>query len=477
MSEKNARIWLKAHSGQIPAMDDYHQKVIHMLTQGVAPMKDIADIIMLDPGMSIALLQKTNIRLKQSRRPVADTIHTAIGLLGLPAISTLVHGLTSLKNISSNRTTSDHFRQLLSQAHHAIAQLNLYAKLQGLERIDDTRTAMLLYNIGELYVCLHDAEEYQRYRQLLESKPDQGDLASQVFGFEFIHLGRLLSQQWALPELLIESYETQRNQSRKASLINLAGELAKQAELGWYHQSMLLAQNNCASFLNLATKNIRQHIQSAALGAAKNSTINRVFPAAARLILLPNVDKPPEIKKTEAEAIEYRPFLDRVKSLLRSPDASQQQVISLLMGYLHRELGFSRVVLMIISNDKNTLAARLGEGLDSNSAFLKLRLQLANAGLLRSLLQKPQALCLNATNYRKYETSLPGIFKATCLCDNFALMSIFIGNKPIGLIYCDRSVSDEAIDKKVYGEFKTSIMTTSKALTVLAKRNTRSAAA
>ena len=185
MSEKNARSWLKNHDGQIPALDDYHQQVIEMLQEGIASMKEIADIIMLDPGMSIALLEKTNTRLKQSRRPVADTIHTAMGLLGLPAITTLIQQLASLENIGAKKASCDNFRQLLSQSHHAIAQLNLYAKLQGLQRIDDTRTAMLLYNIGEMYACLHDPDEYLRYRGQLYSRPDQNDHASQVFGFEF----------------------------------------------------------------------------------------------------------------------------------------------------------------------------------------------------------------------------------------------------------------------------------------------------
>lgn len=479
MSEKNAGIWLKDHNGEIPALDDFHQQVIEMLQEGIAPLKDIADIIMLDPGMSIALLQRTNARLKKSRRPIADTIHTAMGLLGLPAITKLIHQLATLSSIRSNKATSNRFRQLLSQSYHAIAQLNLYAKLQGLQRIDDTRTAMLLYNIGEIYVCLHDSEAYQRYYQQLCSKPDQNDLANQVFGFEFMHLGILLSQQWAMPELLIESYKSPKNQSRKASLIHLAGELAKQAELGWYHQSMLLAQNNCASFLNLTPINTRKHIQSAALGAAQSSTISDIFPAAARLILLPDIDKPAVVKKPETKmplSIETESFTARIKTLLQSSQTTQSIIINLLLNYLFKDMGFSRVVLMTLSSDRKTLQARTGKGLDSGSPFLKLQLQVANAGLLRSLLQKPQALCLNATSYRKYESSLPGIFKATCLCDNFALMSIFIGNKPIGLIYCDRNVSGEAIDKATYNEFKTSIITASKSLVFLAKRNAQSAA-
>jgi len=479
MSEQAASDWLKNHPGSIPAFDDYHQQVVKMLQEGVASMGEIADIIMFDPGLSATILRDVNSKLKNSHRPVVETVHTAMGHLGKPAIAKLVNEHPILSSSDPNIETINRYRQLLSQNKHALAQLDSFAQIQGISTVDDMRAAMLLHNLGEFYLCLFDIEKYQAYRQALTTKQDIKKLAEKVFGFDFGHLGKFLSQHWHLPELVMESFKPAQKTGRKARLIQLAGAISRAAELSWYNPAMQEAQKSCASYLNLTTDETWFQIQTTALGVARDENLDNVMPAASRLILLPDVDMPAEknAPKPVTEVKSPPPsFENRLRLLLQSRQASQSQVINLLLDNLHQELGFSRVVLMLLSGDKSTLATRTGKGLDKGSPFLKLQLDVVKSGILKSLLQKPQAVCINATTYRKYENSLPGQFKATCLCDNFIIMSIFIGNRPIGLIYCDRSISRDTIDKASYGQFKANIMMTSKALSFLAKRKTQAAA-
>ncbi len=471
MSEKAANSWLENHDDQIPAFDQYHRQVIEALHEGVASLAEIADIIMLDPGLSIALLRKVNANLLHSRRPGIDTVHTAIGYLGKPAVTTLVNKTQPLAERCGETSTINLFRQLLSQNHHALAQLDGFLKIQGIGSVDDIRAAMLLHNLAEILVCLFDPEKYRDYRHRLRFKPDKTDHATDVFGFEFDKLGIHLSQHWHLPELVSESLKITKNISRKARLIQLAGAVAQQAESGWYHQTMQKVEKDCAKFLDLSERETRQHIYSVALRVARESKMDDVFPAASRLILLPDIEKPTPVKNPQAQSLG-----DKLKILLKSPNCNQLQIISELLTSLYEQADFSRVVLMMLSNDQAVLAARAGKGLGNESPFRKLQLEVARSGLFKSLIQKPQAIHVNATSYRKYENSLPGKFKATCLCNNFVMMSIFVGNRPFGLVYCDRSISGESIDKAGYNRFKADIMITSKALTFLAKRQAQAAA-
>ncbi len=479
MSEQAASSWLNNHSGSFPAYDDYHRQVAKMLQEGVVSMGEIADVIMLDPGLSTAILRKVNSKLKNNRRPVIETVHTAIGHLGKLAITKLVDKHPILSSSFTNTDIINRYRQLLSQNKHALAQLDGFAQIQGISTVDDMRAAMLFHNLGEFYLCLFDTEKYQSYRQTLTTKQDIKKLAIKFFGFNFDHLGKLLGQHWNLPELVEESFNPPQKTGRKARLIQLAGAISREAELSWYNPAMQDALKACASFLNLNADEAWYQIQTAALRAAHDENFDDVMPAASRLILLPDIEKP-ALKESPKPAVKIltgqQSFEDRIRPLLHSHETSQSQVISLLLDNLHQDLGFSRIALMLLSADKSTLATRAGRGLDRGSPFLKLQLDLAKSGILKSLLQKPQAVCINATTYRKYENSLPGQFKATCLCDNFVLMSIFIGNRPIGLVYGDRSVSRDSIDKVSYGQFKDDIMMTSKALTFMAKRKTQAAA-
>ena len=57
------------------------------------------------------------------------------------------------------------------------------------------------------------------------------------------------------------------------------------------------------------------------------------------------------------------------------------------------------------------------------------------------------------------------------MTDNFLAMSLFIGEKPIGIVYADRSNLAQNIDVNTFAQFKQLVTLTSKALTLLAKRS------
>lgn len=464
MSVEAAKNWLSSHDQFIPALDEFHDQVIELLDQGIASLAEIGDLIMLDPGMSTVILERVNARLKKSKRPGIDTVQTAMGHLGKPAITTLITQHSRLSNVCTEKAVLTNYRQLLSQNYHALAQLDSFARMQGITTIDDVRAAVLLYNLGELQACLFDPNKYQQ-----TYKSDNKSI-EEAFGFNFIELGRLLAQKWHLPELLLESFESSKNTGRKSRLIQLAADIAQQAESGWYHKTMTKAQKNCADYLNITLEEARRSIQQTAIQAANASPIKNILPAAARLILLPDVIKTETPKPVQAEVkLAQTPLPDQIKALLKLPQTSQLNILSLLLSGLQKDLRFSRVVLMLLSPDKSQLVTRTGKGLEADSAFNKFQIEVAQSGLIKSLLQKPQALSINASNYKKYEAMLPGKLRAACLCDTFVIMSIFVGNNPIGLIYCDRQQTETSIDDKSYQAFKSSVMMTNKALTYLVK--------
>lgn len=412
-----------------------------MLEQEIAPMADIADVIQLDPAMSTLLLKQVNTKLEKSRRPRVDTVHIAMGHLGKPAIADLIAKQKTLSELQPNKTIQQNYRQLLSRNYHALAQVDQFAKLQGINNVDDLRAALLLHSLAECYVCLNDADQYSLYLNALRADVSANDHASRIFGFEFLELARWFSQKWSLPELMAESFETAKKTGRKARLIQLATQLAQQAELGWYHESMQTAQKSCADYLGLEMMDVRNKIITTAIQSARDCPLDDVFAAASRLILLPDVENA-SVVPAKPEVSDITParvsLAEQIKALLQTPNANQSVVLQLLLNGLHQDLKFSRVVLMLLSSDKTKLAARASKGLQQGSSFQSLQLETSRSGILKSMLLKPQALCINSASYAKYENTLPGNFKATCLCNNFALMSIFIGNKPIGLIYCDR---------------------------------------
>ena len=113
MSGKAIINWLEKHSGEIPANDEYHRQVSRRLNQGVASLGEVADAMMLDPGMTVALLQRVNSKLKKSRRAGVDTLHSAAGLLGKPAVANLVMQQKKFSEIRVYADCYGQYRQLL----------------------------------------------------------------------------------------------------------------------------------------------------------------------------------------------------------------------------------------------------------------------------------------------------------------------------------------------------------------------------
>ena len=234
-----------------------------------------------------------------------------------------------------------------------------------------------------------------------------------------------------------------------------------------------------ASFLNQPAASLQNEIKSSAIESARKFAIADVFPPAARLILLPDV----EYQSGNETTPQISPFgstqltlQERIKSLVKSPVASQSRIIKLLADGLYEDLKFSRVVMVLFSKDRSTLTTQLANGLTEDSSFHRLNMQTINSGLFKSLMSKPQALWINPANYKKFDTLLPGSFKVTCMCDNFFLMSLFVGNNPIGFVYCDRSTSENNLDETVYANFQSCTLISSKALAFVANRGSKTTA-
>ena len=279
-----------------------------------------------------------------------------------------------------------------------------------------------MHNIGELAACLFDFDLYRDYKKRLDSSSSAPVAAKSTFGFNFNDLGKLLVEQWRLPDLIAESLDKSVNISRNARLIQLAANLAQQAETGWSHEPIKSAIEVSASFLNHPPDLLEKQIKTCAVESARSFAITDVFPAAARLILLPDIENQPAPGKTpppDLSSSTQSDFQTRIKSLLKSPEASHSSVIRLLADNLHTELKFSRVVLMLISKDRSKITARVNNELSADSPFHKLEINTDNSGLFKSLMDKPQALWVNAANYKRFDALLPERFKATCMCNNF----------------------------------------------------------
>ncbi|MCP4874571.1 MAG: HDOD domain-containing protein [Gammaproteobacteria bacterium] len=477
MSEKAARSWLSTHHELIPALGISHSKALETIEDHSKTVGDLADIIALDPGMSLSLFHDVNSKLLHSGKNGVDSVHAALSLLGDSAIADLVMQHKVLNESHLYAPGRQAYHQLMSRTYHLLAQLDHFIGSQGIRAIHEIRSAALLHNVGEFCACLFDQDNYRQYQARFLDLGSEANSAKPVFGFDFHELGRVYAEKSYLPALVTESLEQNILTGRKARLIQLAADISHQAEVGWYHSAMKATEEVCAAYLNQSLNGFYKHLQAVAIKSARHCPFDDVLPAAARLIIMPDraIAKPvvPEPDKQQPDGQEFE---NRIKTLLETAQPTQAQILDLLLRHLHDDLHLTRVVLMLLSADKSKLGTRAGKGISELSPIRNLTIDISNASLLKSLIGKPRALWIEPDDYHKYEASLPAKFKASFLHESFFLMSLHVAGKPVGMIFCDRAQAVTGLDKISYIKFKSAIMLVSNALTHLAKRNHQPAA-
>ena len=478
MTEFATRSWLAAHHGIIPAFDVHKQQAVEILENPRKNLADLAAVIALDPGMSVNLFQQANDRMLDRGKPVVESVEDALAVLGSGAIIDLVTQHKTVSDTHPEQPVQQAYHQLMSRIYYLLALVDQFIGIQGIRRVNETRNAALLHNIGEIYVCLFDFRQYRKYQANFHILGADVNSAKPVFGFGFRELGRLICRQMLLPPLVLESLDNALNTDRRVRVIQYAADISHQAEEGWYHPSMKASKKVCAHYLNQSIDGFEHVLQQAAIASAHSCPIEDVVPAAARLIMLPEARAAAESSAlpqasaavrsatpTVAHILDAdRNFRARLKNLAQSSVATRAQFIDLLLNHLGEDMHMTRVLLLTLSSDGMKLGTHDSRGIRKYSSLNKLMIDTDENRMFRSLLAKPLGLWIEPANYAHYEAYLPVSFKNSVLSENFFLMSLFSGAIPVGIIFCDRAHAVTVLDREAYIRFKAAVLLTSKAL-------------
>ena len=515
MTTDLAKQWFDQHRINLPALPEFQTQVAELGMLKTSTLSQMADIISLDPGMSMTLFQDVNGRLEKSGRHRMDSIHNSISVLSETAIREFVE---QHKNINTIKNTNcrQQYRQLVNCSQHLQAQLIYAAKKQGLATNHDLQIAALLYNCGEMLTCVGDFNTYQKYLKQFRTSFSAEEVAIDTFGFTFNDLGMALCDAFFLPELVSESFASGKNRTRKACLIQHAASIANLAELGWGSEFINQAIEQCKIFVAPESQDFDKQVYQVAIQAARNNEITESRPAAINLLQTPcfdnttpktaeeNSDSPPAhsarpdkalsvVEKAKAllnarqekknrEIAANKPSIDvsgygpEIKTLLMSEQANQAKLITHLFKYLQEHVHLSETALLLLSPDKKQLSVKLSNGYEAESKFSNLALETARSGLFLTVLKNKTPCWVSPANYEKYELYLPAAFRLANESRNFVIAPMYAGKKPLGIVFCSKQNSDQVLDKKAFAAFKAITTLANKGLSFLIKKKTQKAA-
>ena len=227
-----------AQADELFVLSDSFVRVNEFSDDEVSSINDIADVILLDPALTGAILTLANGRLAGTSRGKIDTVTKGIQVLGVRDVYTYVAGAfneSAASKIELHRGYLDSF--WCKSVDCALMMKYLGAKL-NIPNAERLFIVGLLYNMGELAV-----------QQLLPEKIAAANAApsldlpwqrqEDVLGFTYGECGAALLKHWQLPINIIEPIANQDNNNFASTSL--------ESKILYIAKRMMLSQYDCHS--------------------------------------------------------------------------------------------------------------------------------------------------------------------------------------------------------------------------------------
>jgi len=477
----------------IPAIPLYAQQARKAVEVKHFDKLPLSQIIASDPGLSSQLFNLVNAKRKGTKREYIESILSALSLMGDAGIVNFVSNTTTLDDVRTSFDCENNYYQLVARSQQAAAHAKQWGEIRNSQGIKEIGIATRLYDIAEFSLCLFDFDNYKTYKQLNLKQHNPDEHCLKLFGFTLNDLSIALCDHFHLPDLVLEAHNKNEIAGIRSQGIQISSKLMHQADNGWFHKEALHYVQKAADLCQINIDKMTTMVHITSVTTAQELEFKTPFHSASNLVLhetpprpvsakvivkepkkhapkKPEVAKPVSLEPKNSTSQTAHPLLNELKSIAQNKKTSQALLLTSLLNGCNEHLKTKRNALFLLSQDRSKIGTRLHSGLSEKSPLLKFTVAKQQAGLLKILLEKPQAIWVNAENYKKYEKMLPGIFKSCTLSDDFFMMSLFSGKKPVGIVYCDNYGEKQPLDNEKFISFKQAVGLSSKAMLLISQR-------
>ena len=428
MSAQNAKQWVGSISvAELPVFSNTISRLTKLAARGErAPLNDITEVVLHDPLLTFRLLAAVNNRRSRLGAEIT-TVEHAIMMMGVQPFFHRFAKLVSVEDRLQSWPQALHtLRRVASRAHHAAYQARDWAIHRTDIESEEVFVAAMLVDVPEMVLqCM---------------APDKAQQAGQGDGdFSLVELREALLSAQKMPELLLGMMDASKSNHPRALNVTLAAAIVRQAEQSWYGDALMRDLDAAAAFLHLSLDDLVGRVHRTAVLAARAWKWYGATPAAASLLFPP---PPPEVKTATQPS-----------STVAQPRNSQE-LIAWALATL-RQQGMGRVLFALASPDRRSLKAKWVEGAAADSTLTGATLSLVKHNLFAQLLGKPQSVWLHDANRENLKPFLTGDITKIIGHGDFFAMSIFLKDKPLGLLYADgRNGAGKGLDEHGYHVFK-----------------------
>ncbi len=186
---------------EVPTLPQVAFKLIALISEDKASMREIGTLIEDDPPMVAKLLKIVNSSFYNLRNEI-KSIKQAVVMLGMTEIKNLVFAMSVFSTFYHIKE-NEHF-DFLKFWKHSAATGKVATVLSGYLDLDLSNTAFmggLLHDFGRLVLQLYFREDYQKvFEYSIEKNVNLYTAEREAMGFSHDEAGYWLAQKWNLPE-------------------------------------------------------------------------------------------------------------------------------------------------------------------------------------------------------------------------------------------------------------------------------------
>lgn len=500
--------WQQWSPMDLPVNTTIKARALKQIASPSANAYNIARYLQHEPVLCLQLFHLANQHLAASGNELHEPAH-AISLLGFPSVEALINNSRTIDETSKHVTE---YRQQLNISILAAFEARGWAEHNNHWPEQELYWASLFQQAPLWALWHHEADkmmELQRFRAKRNGTSSQQS-EQELFGMPLSTLCSQLAKQWCLPSLTQASWLYSAEHKAKLWLslgrckssehipqavqslcsspgfaVALANHFAVEAQWNWLSRRCIRLQKMLARALHISTDQAIILTHQCAIDASSAQYQHQCVSSAAQLLSF--YRQAPLYLSAVNSAEQLSGLTDQAKStgavsddtdvanipkhmgtaaaedfphilsrLVNDPQSfgSIRDVMNFAISRLCNITGLERATISLLNHHTGGLRCLYHFGCKHSPALKAFSHGIERGDLFDKLMRKSASLRLNAKTYHRLWPLLPTDFQRACRCDEFFMMSLFAGDRPIALLYADRGVSHKALSDTQYTQFK-----------------------
>lgn len=417
-----------------PIMPETGRALRELLDTDTTRNPQLLPLLLNDPAAALAVFRQLEKTRPGAYERVADPAH-AVSLMGQDAFRSLITALP-IAEIDDERTPQTIGREhAYSQMAHASIFAGNLCEATHTEATGEIHTAALLQQPALMSLWAIDPTAARRATNAIRNGVAVDTALGAELGESPTTVNRHLAEQWALPMLAQQSLNGAEGFNNRPKLIRLADQLAQTAAAEWHNELLSPTVENLAGFLRMEPDRATSWLHQCSVDTARTLHPFGYPVAAFSLAALPG-----ENTENDAALLEFLERRKRKTAPVESPAPAGndlQSTLTAVMRRIREDAGTGRVVFAMLNRDRTRLRTRLALGGEPTDGLRRLDMDLSQKNLFTVLLAKPQSVWLNKGNTKKLQAYLPATLRALLGPSGGYMISLFVKNRPLGLLYGD----------------------------------------